>query len=151
MRKASLSLAGLLAVSVLLMVAMMGGTASASPSSSVRIELLRNGPPGSEPTTWSATGAFVDSGTWTLDRFICGACPAPTTGAFQFDSTLTSTSGSIGLHLRAVFNQSVDATFWEIVGGTGVYANLRGHGSYSVTIDGDGVRHIVCVGEVHFA
>src|SRR5262245_19452313 len=105
MSKASVGLAGLLAVSVLLIVAMTGGTASASRSSAVQFELLRNGPPGREPTTWSATGAVVDSGTWTLDRFICGACPAPTTGAFQFDSTLTSSGGTINMHLRAVFNQ----------------------------------------------
>jgi hypothetical protein len=138
-----------LAVAAVAAVVLMTTPAGAIAPNQVEITLLRNGPPGSEPTTWSATGAFTGSGTWTLDRFVCGACPAPITGSFHFYTTLTATDGdTIDLDLSAVFNQSVDQTYWQIIGGTGAYADVRGHGSYTVSIDDDGVRHIVCTGEV---
>lgn len=127
------------------------GPASATPPASVTFELLRNGPPDRAPTTWSSSGAMTVSGTWVIDRFVCGACPAPTTGVPQFDTTLTAGGGTFEMRLRNIFNQSLDSTYWEIVGGTGAYATLRGHGSYDVWIDANGIRHIVCDGETHSA
>jgi hypothetical protein len=125
-------------------------TVSAAAPKSVTIELLRNGPPGFEATTWSASGAFVDSGTWTIDRFICGACPSPVTGAPSFDTTATSNNGTFEIRLRATFNlvQPNEVSLWEIVGGTGTYAHLVGHGTYEVQVDVNGVRHIILTGEV---
>jgi hypothetical protein len=129
------------------------GPASATPPASVTFELLRNGPPDREPTTWSSSGAMTASGTWVIDRFVCGACPAPTTGVPQFDTTLTASGGTFEMRLRNVFrlDGSVDSRYREIVSGTGAYAKVRGHGSYDVWIDENGVRHIVCVGETHSA
>ena len=129
-------------------VLLIAGTASATPATGVSMTLLRNGPPDWATTTWSAEGAISDAGTWTIDRFICGACPSPTTGAFNWNATLASVRGTMTLRLRAVFNQSVDMTFWEVVGGTGEYAQVQGHGTYSVSVDEVGVRHIVLDGEL---
>ena len=127
------------------------GASSAAVPTSVTIELLRNGPPGSEATTWSASGAFVDSGTWTIDRFICGACPSPVTGAPSFDTTATSSSGTFEIRLRATFNlvQPNEVALWEIIGGTGAYAKLTGHGTYEVQVDANGIRHIILTGKVN--
>jgi hypothetical protein len=149
----ALALCATLALTVGVVSAAGGTTANATVPSAVQIELLRNGTPGFEATTWSATGAFTDAGTWTIDQFICGACPSPVTGAPQFDTTETSSSGTFEMRLQAQFDlvQPHEQSLWEIVGGTGAYTNLRGHGTYSVTIDANGVRHIICVGEVHFS
>jgi hypothetical protein len=133
------------------LISAVAAPASASaPPRSITIELLRNGPPGFEATTWSASGAFVDSGTWTIDRFICGACPSPVTGAPSFDTTATSNSGTFEIRLRATFNlvQPNEVSLWEIVGGTGTYAHLVGQGTYEVQVDINGVRHIILTGNV---
>ncbi len=123
------------------------GSNSAAPTG-VTIELLRNGSPGFEATTWSASGVLVDSGTWTIDRFICGACPSPVAGAPYFDTTATSSNGTLEIRLHSMFNlvQPNEVNLWEIVGGTGIYAKLIGHGSFTVDVDVNEVRHIILTG-----
>lgn len=138
-----LTLAALLAASVI-----GGGQARAATPQAVTIKLLRNGPPDRSPISWSSSGAFSDAGSWTIDRFICGACPAPTEGAFNFMTTETGTGGTFRIQFLSEFNQSQEQDLWEITGGTGVYATLRGQGTWTVSIDDAGVRHIVCTGEV---
>jgi hypothetical protein len=147
MRKVRAVLA--LAVASVVVALVMLGSAGATPPANATFELLRQGP----PTTWSSSGSVAASGSWVIDRFVCGACPSPTTGVPQFDTTLTANDGTFEMRLRAVFHAdgSTETTQWEIVSGTGAYATLRGHGSYSVWTDSNGVRHIVCVGETHSA
>lgn len=146
---ALLTLAALVAASVI-----AGAPAQATTPQTVTITLLRNGPPDRAPVGWSSTGAFTDAGSWTIDTFVCGSCvPSPVAGAPFFDTTETSTRGSFEMLLHAEFNlleAPGQPALWEIVRGSGAYANLRGQGTYTVTIDSDGVRHIVCTGEVNF-
>ena len=130
--------------------AIVGGPAHATTPRDVTITLLRNGPPDRAPVGWSSTGAFADAGSWTIDRFICGACPAPIEGAFNFETTASGTGGTFQLRLLSEFNQSQEQDLWEITGGTGVYGQLHGHGTWTLFIDAAGVRHIVCTGEAHF-
>ena len=142
-----------LGIFVVLLIASIAWTAVATASSTstrpVTIELLRNGAPGFEPTTWSSSGAFADSGTWTIDRFICGACPSPVTGAPHFDTTLVSDGGTIEIRIQAMFNlvQPNEVNLWEVVDGTGAYAKLHGNGTYQVQVVND-VRHIFLSGDV---
>jgi hypothetical protein len=142
---ALVTLAALVAASVI-----AGGPAQATTPQTVTITLLRNGPPDRAPVGWSSTGAFTDSGSWTIDRFICGACPAPIEGAFNFETSETGTGGTFQMRILLEFNQSQEQDLWEITGGTGAYTGLRGHGTWTLFIDDAGVRHIVCTGEVNF-
>ena len=119
------------------------------PSESVTITLLRNGPPDLSPLGWSASGAFSDAGGWTIDRFICGACPAPTEGAANFMTTEIGTQGTLQIQTLSEFNQSQEQNLWHLTGGTGAYAKLRGYGVWTLLIDDYGVRHIICTGKVH--
>lgn len=154
LRHSAIRRALVIPVLVVLVAIAIGGpatsTSNAAAPTSVRIELLRNGPPGFEATTWASSGAFVDSGTWTIDRFICGACPSPVAGAPYFDTTATSSSGTFAIRLHSMFNlvQPNEVNAWEIGGGTGTYAKVTGHGSFTVTVDLNGVRHIILTGVV---
>jgi len=43
----------------------------------------------------------------------------------------------------------VEQTSEQHTGGTGAYAKLRGHGVWTLLIDDNEVRHIICTGKVH--
>jgi len=43
--------------------------------------------------------------------------------------TLTASNGTITIHQQCEFSTNPAKGQWEIVGGTGAYANLKGHGS----------------------
>ena len=146
----ALVIAVLLVLATIAIVGPATSTSNAAAPTSVTIELLRNGPPGSEATTWSSSGAFVDSGTWTIDRFICGACPSPVTGAPYFNTTATSGLGTFAIRLHSMFNllQPNEVNSWEITSGTGTYTKLIGHGSFTVNVDVNDVRHIILTGQV---
>jgi hypothetical protein len=57
--------------------------------------------------------------------------------------------GTIEIRLQAMFNvvQPNEVNLWEVVGGTGPYRDISGHGSYRVEIVND-VRHIILSGVV---
>jgi hypothetical protein len=57
--------------------------------------------------------------------------------------------GTIEIRLQAMFNlvQPNEVNLWEVVGGTGQYRYLNGHGSYQVQVVND-VRHIILSGVV---
>ncbi len=94
--------------------------------------------------TFTASGAFDDSGTFTVQK-LYGAVPAPSTSDVQMLQTLTDTQGYT-LTLRCTvfandFSNPADIPntgTCAVLSGTGPYASLRGSGkitgSYNQTV-----------------
>jgi hypothetical protein len=129
--------------------------ASASAPQPVTIEM--NGHltgPDTVAGTWSATGAFADSGTYSETFWLAGQ-------TIHGEKLLVGTEGTLVMRGRSVlvWVTPTTATFqagsWEIVGGTGAYERLRAVGTPLVAPGsfGDlatGVVHVTHVGEAHF-
>ena len=74
--------------------------------------------------TFTTGGALTISGTTTMDinlngNGIRGHCVV----------VLTAPNGTITIHQECTFGPPIPKGQWQIVGGTGAYANLRGNGS----------------------
>ena len=136
------------AVALAALAVALAGPAGATPSTSETFSLLRAFP-GGPPTTWSSTGSFADSGAWRVDNVIAGGLPAPTEFAVNLFTTLSSPNGTISMRFLLEGNQSQAQDHCWIVGGTGVYTKLRGHGTFTLQIIG-GQPHIDCTAAVHF-
>ena len=89
--------------------------------------------------TWSATGAFGDSGTSQQSFFLSGSWP-PATG--HIDHILTSSVGTIHIRSQVSFVWSMESFHdhttegqFTIISGTGAYMGLHGRGTISMAVD----------------
>lgn len=128
--------------------------ASASPPQPVTIDMHGHltGPSTIEGT-WTADGAFADSGAYTESFRLAGRTVHTT-------KVLVSAKGTLQLRAQAVVNWLTPtfATFkagnWRIASGTGAYEHLHAGGTPGVTSDtfadlATGMAHMVHVGEAH--
>jgi hypothetical protein len=100
--------------------------------------------------TFSSSGAINDNGTVEL-QLTFGALPAPSTGVLQSLRTLTGQHGTITLRCTQIgrdFSDPADVPnqgSCAVVGGTGAYADLHGHGTLTGTADLTGTPTITDV------
>ena len=76
------------------------------------------------PGTFTISGAFETSGTVTME-----VESIPTTSIFHCLYRFVAPEGTIVIREQCHFATDPDQGRWEIVSGTGAYANLRGNGS----------------------
>jgi hypothetical protein len=81
--------------------------------------------------SWTATGAFNDSGTWETYRREFGGLGSPVAFAGTLFVTLTGTQGTIDLRLFVEFNQVQERDLCTVTGGSGAYARLTGQGTWT--------------------
>jgi len=81
--------------------------------------------------SWTATGAFNDSGTWETYRREFGGLGSPVAFAGTLFVTLTGTHGTINLRLFVEFNQVQERDLCSVTGGSGAYARLAGQGTWT--------------------
>jgi hypothetical protein len=81
--------------------------------------------------SWTATGAFNDSGTWETYRREFGGLESPVAFAGTLFVTLTGTQGTINLRLFVEFNQVQERDLCTVAGGSGAYARLAGQGTWT--------------------
>ena len=99
--------------------------------------------------TWSASGTFTDNGPAVYTTIQFGAFLSPVVGTQRFVSVQTSNNGSFAMELNRVFPERIGR--WVITGGSGVYANLHGEGTWTRDPDigpGAGLVTITCQGQV---
>jgi uncharacterized protein DUF3224 len=86
--------------------------------------------------SWSSSGAFTDSGTWTSDRRVFGGLPSPNVLVVgQLLSTHTGSAGTFGLRFEGLSNATTGGAFtgtWQVIpqSGTGAYVGLQGQGTW---------------------
>ena len=82
--------------------------------------------------TWVSTGAIADSGTFTRTdvNFTGSLANSPTVGTFQSELLLTSPLGTFTVEEQVRFTLSDVLGTWQILPGTGTYANVTGHGTF---------------------
>ena len=93
--------------------------------------------------TWSASGGFVDSGSWFFVSFQDSGSilHSPVVGAAQLTLVLVGQDGStITLEQEELITLDRDGFLheggsWHIVDGSGVYSTLHGAGRYSVDVE----------------
>lgn len=88
---------------------------------------------------WSATGAFVDAGTFTrVDANVSGSAErSPQVGTVQVVLTFTGANGTFTLRDELMLSpDSADGT-WQVASGTGAYARMSGHGRSVFLFTGD--------------
>ena len=121
----------------------MGSAPSASAGSPTLVPVTITGTfdlPGGFPNptgTFTITGAFTASGNATMNIGILGG---PNGTVAHCVVTLTDNYGTITIDQQCQFATSMPAPYltgqgkgrWEIVGGTGAYANLFGNGSLTM-------------------
>jgi hypothetical protein len=100
--------------------------------------------------TFSSSGAISDNGTVEL-QLTFGALPAPSTGVLQSLRTLTGQHGTITLRCTQIgrdFSDPADVPnqgSCAVIGGTGAYADVHGHGTLTGTADLTGTPTITDV------
>ena len=82
--------------------------------------------------TFTTTGALTISGPAFMHIDVLGG---PTGRVAHCVVTLTAPDGSIVIDQECQFSTSPPSGRWEIVSGTGAYANLRGNGSLTMPDD----------------
>ena len=98
--------------------------------------------------SWTATGAFDDSGTWATYRREFGGLGSPVAFAGTLFVTLTGTQGAINLRLFVEFNQVQERDLCTVTGGSGSYARLAGQGTWTQV--GRGTEAVLtCTAEVN--
>ena len=139
------------AMLLLLAAALPGPSLGAAAPTPETITLVRDGSDRHE-LVWTATGTFTDGchpggaivPCWTTDRAVFGGGPFHFTVG-QVLTTMNGADGSFGLRFEGLDRH--DGSFagsWEVIAGSGsgAYAGLRGHGSWSWAQDaitGNGV------------
>jgi hypothetical protein len=97
---------------------------------------------------------FTDAGPWVTDFRAFGGSPSSPTFEVEVAVTLIGSAGTIDLQFQGHENDTLSADFggtWQIRSGTGAYANLRGAGTWSLSVDAaTGERTFTCPGDVHF-
>jgi len=137
-------------------VAVASGAVPASASTPEPVAIAMNGHftrPNTVAGTWSASGAFTDSGTYTETFRIEGQ-------SIHGEKVLVGTKGTLVLNAQGVvvFLTPTTVTFkagsWEIVDGTGAYERLHAGGTPAGTPDSfadlaTDVIHITHAGDAH--
>jgi hypothetical protein len=129
------------------MLAAGSAVAGADAPASETITLFRTEPFG-PPDGWSATGGFADRGSWTDDSFVVRTPHSPVEFNFREVTTQTGTGGTFRIRFDSEGNNAQEQDHWAIVDGTGAYAKLRGHGSFTLAVDPDGRFRVTCTGIV---
>jgi hypothetical protein len=82
--------------------------------------------------TWASSGAIADSGTFvrTDVNFTGSLANSPTVGAFQSKLLLSSSLGTFTVFEQILFTPTGVIGTWQIMSGTGAYANVTGHGTF---------------------
>ena len=88
--------------------------------------------------TWTGSGTFSDSGTWSTNRAALGGLPSPVEGSFTLFFSLVGAQGTIDFTALLEFNGVQEQDLCRITGGTGAYANVRGQGRWVETWDENG-------------
>ena len=130
---------------------------SASPAAAVTprdVTITNHSVPGSG--TFVATGAIADFGDVIRDDAKFTAVGSPTVGTGQFTYTFVGRAGTFTVRLQWLLTATDDPTLghidgrWNLAGGTGAYAGLRGEGDYIATIDFIQMfRDAVFTGQLH--
>ena len=81
--------------------------------------------------TWTATGAFSDSGSWATYRRALGGLPSPVAGAFTLFITLTGAEGTVDLRLFVQVSPVGENDLCTVTAGTGAYSAIAGHGTWT--------------------
>ena len=127
-------------------------SAGATPGTSETFVLQRDS--ALNPIGWAASGTFTDSGSWTDPFAVAGGLPSPTVFEIESKTVESSSQGTFQIEFQGHFNAVTNPHFggtWTISQGTGAYATLRGHGTWSLAIDQvTGTRTFTCPGLVHF-
>ena len=111
---------------------MMGSVPSASASTAIPVTITATFDFTGFPNvsgTFTTTGALTISGPATMHVDFLGTL---STVAHCVVTLMPSTGGSIIIDQECQFATSPPKGRWEIVGGTGAYANLNGHGSLTM-------------------
>jgi hypothetical protein len=97
---------------------------------------------GTTTGTFSISGAITDGGALTGDYRFAGLAHLKTgsPNAIDADQTLAGEQGTISIAIVGLYGPFVDGVTtgegrWVIVGGTGVYEDLRGEGSWIASAD----------------
>jgi hypothetical protein len=112
-------------VGALIVLAIAAGPATATTPTAEVFTLLQG------DHSWTATGAFNDSGTWETYRREFGGLGSPVAFAGTLFVTLTGTQGTIDLRLFVEFNQAQERDLCTVTGGSGAYARLAGQGTWT--------------------
>jgi len=112
-------------VGALIVLAITAGPTTASTPTTEVFTLLQG------DHSWSATGAFNDSGTWETYRREFGGLGSPVAFAGTLFVTLAGTQGTINLRLFVEFNQVQERDLCTVTGGSGAYARLAGQGTWT--------------------
>jgi len=131
--------------------------ASTSASAAQQVTIQTAKQPGPVSGTFSASGAFVDTGAINNLGIGFSAIGAPTFGITHVTVVFTGDEGTFTLKaqiketLTSDPNVLTDSGTWTIIAGTGAYADLHGHGRVTGTVN-DNIPLIsrTYEGEVHF-
>ena len=137
------------------LVAALASATSATPSQQVTITTSKA--PGPVPGTFTASGAFADSGAINNLSFRISAIGAPTFLVSHITILFTGAEGTFTLKtqitetLTSDPNVLVDEGTWTIIAGTGAYERLHGQGTVVGTVDDTvGLITRTFEGDVHF-
>ena len=145
MRTQSMFVAAIAALAVVFAVSATPTRATVSTSQTILLERNAN----RAEIGWSASGTFVDAGSWTTDFAAFGGGRSPVF-AGTVKTTETSAYGSFQMLFQIHGDGGKDfAGTWQITNGTGSYAGLKGGGTWTHTdlANGDGL--FTCTGQVH--
>jgi hypothetical protein len=83
--------------------------------------------------TWHGSGAISDSGTFArTDAHLTGSFfSSPAAGAFQATFLFSGSQGTFTIRDELLATDSGVNGNWQIVSGTGAYADISGHGTSS--------------------
>jgi len=92
----------------------------------------------SETFTWSSGGAIADSGTFDFVGVHWGGIKSPAVGALNLKIAFTGAKGTFNMKMQLVVTAtSTPGIFsftgpWQITGGTGAYAGVKGTGQAQI-------------------
>lgn len=147
-----LAVLGVMAVVAVLATALASSTAA---SESQLLTLETSKAPGPVAGTFTAAGAFSDSGAINNVGFIFSGIGAPTFVVTHPTILFTGDDGTftVKAQIRETAGDDphvlVNTGTWSIIAGTGAYERLRGQGTLTGTND-DILINRTYVGEVHF-
>ena len=93
------------------------------------------------PGTFTASGAFADSGTVTTDSFAVTAGPSPHTEVLHISQTLHGARGDVSVKMEIQVHDTTQPGVatedgnWQVLSGTAAYATLTGGGNETAIVD----------------